>query len=182
MSLWVASSAPNLFSKIICVDGVPFVSALYDKNITEDTLKKNPMLKPELIKKSFERLSDSAFEESQYKMALYLVTDSSKARQIAKWGRASDKKTLAYTMVEMSTTDLRKEVKKIKAPVLIIASMYGTAANSKKLFEEEYKNLPDKKIIVADTKHFIMYDKPEWFNKEIINFLKEKNNRKNTDD
>ena len=30
MSLWVSSAAPDLFGKLICVDGMPFLSALSD--------------------------------------------------------------------------------------------------------------------------------------------------------
>src|ERR1700712_1350159 len=36
MSLWVASEEPSLFSKIICVDGVPFVSSMTNPSITAE--------------------------------------------------------------------------------------------------------------------------------------------------
>ena len=102
---------------------------------------------------------------------LYQVNDSLRAKQIAEWSYKSDRTTLGSTIVEMSTTDLRQEISKIKAPVLVMASIFGTKEVSEKEYNLQYAELKNKTIKVADAKHFIMYDQPEWFYNQIDAFF-----------
>jgi pimeloyl-ACP methyl ester carboxylesterase len=117
-------------------------------------------------------MPNKEFEDNQFKAILNMVSDSTYARLIAKWSTQSDRKTLGYTYVEMSTTDLRNEISKINIPVLILGSTYSTKEMSKKILNEEYSQLTNKLIIIAPTKHFIMYDDPIWFGEEVKNFLR----------
>lgn len=94
------------------------------------------------------------------------------ARQIATWSFMSDRKTLAQTIVEISTTDLRSSIASIKQPVLVLGSIYGTEANSYRILNQQYKNVVNKSIKVPNSKHFIMYDQPEWFYEQLEAFLK----------
>ncbi|MEP6926577.1 MAG: alpha/beta hydrolase [Ginsengibacter sp.] len=171
MSLWAASEEPSLFSKIICVDGVPFISAISNPSITSEGIKKNPVYNAEGAANNFKNMSAKQFEDNQYKAMLSMVSDTAHARLIAQWAVASDRKTLGYTFVEMSTTDLRKEIAKINIPVLVLGSTYGTKEMSQKILSEQYKLLSNKKILIASTKHFIMYDDPLWFREQVKNFL-----------
>lgn len=153
MCLWVASEEPSLFSKILCVDG------------------RNPYFNAEAAANNLKNMPEKEFEDNQYKAALTMVSDSTHARLIAQWSAASDRKTLGYTMVEMSTTDLTYEMAKINIPVLVLGSTYGTKEMSQKTLSEQYTLLPGKKIIIAPTKLFIMYDDPLWFREQVKNFL-----------
>lgn len=171
MSLWAASEEPSLFSKIICVDGVPFISAISNPSITSEGIKKNPVYNAEGAANNFKNMSAKQFEDNQYKAMLSMVSDTAHARLIAQWAVASDRKTLGYTFVEMSTTDLRKEIAKINIPVLVLGSTYGTKEMSQKILSEQYKLLSNRKILIASTKHFIMYDDPLWFREQVKNFL-----------
>ena len=101
-----------------------------------------------------------------------VVEYTSRAKQIAQWNYNGHRKTLALSLLEISTTDLRNDIARIKQPVLILGSIYQTKENSFKILEEQYKNVQSKTIRVADSKHFIMYDAPVWMYNEIDNFLK----------
>jgi pimeloyl-ACP methyl ester carboxylesterase len=72
----------------------------------------------------------------------------------------------------LSTTDLRPAIIKIKQPVLVLGSTYGTKEVSYKIIGEQYKNISHAIVHVADSKHFIMYDQPQWMYSEIDEFLK----------
>ena len=78
---------------------------------------------------------------------------------------------MAYTYAEMYTTDLREAISDIDIPVLVLGSNYGTIAQSKTMLNQQFSALRNKTIIVANTKHFIMYDDPSWFNSQVKNFL-----------
>lgn len=171
MSLWVSSEAPDLFGKIICVDGLPFVSAMQDTTANAEVLKKNPQFDPETVAKNFEMLPSENYVKNMTGAMLYQVSDTTRAIQIATWSSQCDRRTLGYTIVEISTTDLREAIANIKQPVLVLGSLYGTEANSLSVLNHQYKNVPNKTIEVANSKHFIMYDVPEWFYAKVDAFL-----------
>jgi N-formylmaleamate deformylase len=171
MCLWVASEEPLLFSKIICVDGVPFLPAITNSTITVNTVKNNPAYSRKTVASRFANIQGNTFSEDQFKLMKTMVSDTAHARLITKWTIQSDPKTLTNAYVEMSNTDLREQIAKIKIPVLVLASTYGNSATSQKIFSDQYSNLTNKVIIVAPTKHFIMYDNPFWFRGQVENFL-----------
>ena len=171
MGLWISSTAPELFGKLICVDGMPFYSALNDPNANADSLKLNPALNSATVIKSFDRQDNPGFIDMATKALEWQVADTARARQIASWQYQSNKRTLGLTFIELATTDLRKDIASISSPVLVLGSIYFTKEKSYELIGQQFKNLPSATIHVADSKHFIMYDQPEWFYKEIDLFL-----------
>jgi N-formylmaleamate deformylase len=171
MSLWVSSVEPDLFGKIICVDGLPFVSAVADTTANAEVLKKNPQFNPEAVAKNFEMIPSENYVANMTRAMLAQVNDTVRAKQIANWSYQCDRKTLGYTIVEISTTDLREEIAKIKQPVLVLGSIYGTETNSHLMLNHQFKKVANKTIEVANSKHFIMYDVPEWFYAKVDAFL-----------
>ncbi len=171
MALWVSSTAPDLFGKLVCVDGMPFLSALNDPAANADSLKVNPMYNPATAIKNFENLPNDGFIEYTAKAMNSQVSDTAKARMIATWQYLSNRRTLALTLLDLATTDLRKDIVRIKQPILVLGSIYMTKENSYKLIGEQFKGAKQVTIHVADSKHFIMYDQPLWFYKEIDQFL-----------
>jgi len=174
MTLWLQSTTPDLFGKGICVDGVPFVSALSNPAATVESLKSNPQFNKETVINNFKSIPTEGYVANMTKAMLYQVSDSIHAKRIAEWSFESDRKTLGSTIIEMSLTDLRKDIANIKSPILVLASLFGNKETSEKVYNEQYAELKNKTIKVADSKHFIMYDQPQWFYNEIDAFLKTK--------
>jgi pimeloyl-ACP methyl ester carboxylesterase len=168
MTLWIGSSAPSMFSKIIVVDGLPFVSAAGNPSLTSEKAK--AVFNKDIIIKQMQDMPDETFNKNSEVGAESMITDREKAKDIAQWGKKSDRKTLASVFYEMSTVDLRESITNINLPVLILGSIHGTVKETQELFDIQYKNLKNKTIHIADSKHFIMFDKPEWFYNEITSF------------
>lgn len=171
MTLWLHSTEPDLFGKSICVDGLPFVSAIGKPETTAEAVKANPQFNKAAVIQNFKSLPSEGYVKNMTRAMLYQVNDSLRAKQIAEWSYKSDRTTLGSTIVEMSTTDLRQDISKIKAPVLVMASIFGTKEVSEKEYNLQYVELKNKTIKVADAKHFIMYDQPEWFYTQIDAFF-----------
>ena len=171
MSLWVSSTQPDLFGKIICVDGVPFISAMTDSSMTAGKIKADPRYNPVAVAANFVSIPDADYTENMTKSMLYQVSDTAHATLIAGWSYRCDRKTLGYTLAEISSTDLRDSIAKIKQPVLVLGSLYGNKETSNLVLAQQYRQLPNKTVHVANSKHFIMYDQPQWFYKEINTFL-----------
>lgn len=174
MTLWLQSKEPDLFGKGICVDGLPFISAVSDPKITVAAIKDAPQFNKQDVINNFKSLPNEGYVANMTKAMLYQVNDSIRAKQIAEWSFQSDRATLGSTIVEMSLTDLRSDIAKIKSPILILASTFGTKEKSEAIYNAQYEQLKNKTIKVADSKHFIMYDVPQWFYNEIDVFLNSK--------
>jgi N-formylmaleamate deformylase len=91
MSLWVSSVEPDLFGKIICVDGLPFVSAMQDTTANAEVLKKNHQFDPVTVAKNFEMLPTENYVKNMTGAMLYQVNDTARAIQIATWSSQCDR-------------------------------------------------------------------------------------------
>jgi pimeloyl-ACP methyl ester carboxylesterase len=172
MSLWVASQVPDQVGKLICVDGVPFISALMNPAANADSLRKNPQFNPETVATAYVNMPTEGYEARMTTAMLGQVRDTTHARQIAHWSALSDRKTLGYTYVEMCTTDLRDAIAHIESPTLVLGSLYYNNPDlSRQALTSQYAKLLNKTIAVANMKHFIMYDDPTWLYGQIDSFL-----------
>ena len=163
IGLWASSDDPSLFSKILGVDGVPFVAAMYNPLVTADDVRKNITYNKEALTNNF--------KNTYYTAMLGIVSDAEHAKQTNTWKAESDTKTLINTLNEISTTDLRKDISKINIPVLILGSTYGTKETSLKILNDQYSSLPNKIITVRAGKFSLLYDSPVWFKEQVKNFL-----------
>lgn len=171
MSLWLHTVEPKLFGKTICVDGLPFISAIGNPATTVDSIKNNPQFNKEMVINNFLSLPKEGYVDGMTRAMLQQVRDTVHAKRIAQWSFDSDRRTLGSTIIEMSLTDLRDDISVIESSVLILASTFGTKEMSENVYNTQYAKLKNKTIKVADSKHFIMYDQPEWFFNEIDAFL-----------
>jgi hypothetical protein len=107
-----------------------------------------------------------------------MISDTNNIKTALAWAIASDQPTMGEAVFEMFTTDLRKEIKNIKTPVLELGTWiayknYGaTHESTLALIKSQFKELPTAKILVTDTsRHFIMFDDPQWMFKQVDEFL-----------
>ncbi len=93
----------------------------------------------------------------------------------------SDRKTSGYTMFEMMSTDIRDAIKTIKTPTLVLTNWNKvipqfpnfTRASKISLYQQQYENCSSCTVkIIDDAEHFIMFDNPTAFNKEVSSFIK----------
>ncbi|NOX18821.1 MAG: alpha/beta hydrolase [Chlorobi bacterium] len=177
LSLWLASEYPELVSKVVSVDGVPYLSAIVNPAATPETQK-------EYAKKLFNYDNDFAERENgmtdEQLMQIFstMTIHEEKTPVLFEWTKKSDARTLNQTMFEMMTTDLRENAKNIEAPVLVFGAWiayknYGaTKESTYKLYEAQFQNVKDHKIMLTNKgKHFIMWDDFEWYSSAIKKFL-----------
>ncbi len=176
MSLWIASEMKDHLARVVVVDAMPFFAGATNP-AAPDTFSEQTALA------SYERYSkmdDATLRQGQMGMAQFMCMDSTRWETIANWGVASDRRTMAYTMAEMMTKDLRKTIANITAPVLVLAAftvqpqypMY-TRDMVNGMYSDQYKECKTCTVHVSagGTKHFIMYDDPKWYYQELDSFF-----------
>ena len=167
LSLWLASSNPEWFKKIILVDALPASAALMIPNykgeiIPYDNLQSKNML----------NMSDADFQNSNNQSVQYMCNNKEKQKVIATMMNQSDRKTYVYGYIDMLNLDLRTEISKIKTPVTILAATNPNLEMVTKTYKDQYKNLPTVNILYAENSaHFVMFDQPEWFLKHITEII-----------
>ena len=174
VALWVASSYPEIVGSIICVDGMPFLPAMQLPGATSESAKAMALN----IKKYISNSDTDAVKASQTMYLPAMISDTNKIKTVLAWAVASHQPTMGEVVYEMYTIDLRKEIKNIKTPVLELGTWiaykdYGASHESTiTLIKSQFKELPSAKIIVSDTsRHFIMYNDPQWLYKQMDDFL-----------
>lgn len=178
LALKIGISNPNLPSKLVIVDSLPFLAGIqmpYIQNVEQAkqfaTQVKNNMMG-----------SGSQTQEQrmayQKQMLRTMIRDEDKIAIAAKWGAQSDNTSVAQAMYEMYSTDLRKDVAKIKAPTLVLGAWiaykgYGVTREScLASYQAQYTQLPDVTVDLTDNgNHFIMWDDPEYFYNWLNKFL-----------
>ena len=115
---------------------------------------------------------------AQSRMSLpMMISDSANVDRVAAWAASSDPGTVGRTMAEMLTTDLRDEVARIHAPVLLIGAAKDAPgadglAQITKAYEAQVTKVPRASVVMARrARHFVMMDDPEFLFGAIDAFL-----------
>jgi pimeloyl-ACP methyl ester carboxylesterase len=171
MSLWTAGEKPSLFSKILCVDIIPFKSGVPFSPAYSEETQKNPVYNLANAAVKFMAMPQTTFQKNLNKVVLNYVKDPKQAILISKWIAQSDHKTLGNLFSEMKNINPVNNFVKIDIPVLILSGLNGSKDVTEKMLEARYRLLPKKNIIIVPTKKNIIYDDPIWFREQVKNFL-----------
>jgi N-formylmaleamate deformylase len=188
LALWMAAMHPKLFGPIIDIDGVPFESAIENPFINIDSLRKvktaaiqrfNSRSVAYLAKRDSVYHTPASHKEG-FKELYNLESDSVRRDQILRWDEVSDARSGVLMTLEMDTLDLRKPIRVIHSPILVLGSWKGwdsfkTKDDAEKAYTAQFANA--RKVTVAfsaEGKHFLMYDDLQWMLSEMDKFLTQK--------
>nr|WP_315157983.1 alpha/beta hydrolase [uncultured Flavobacterium sp.] len=159
LSLWLASEETNLFKKLILVDALPAAATLMIPNYKGEIIPyDNPQSKMMLA------MDQKAFDGMNSQSTSFMCMNKEKQKTINEWMSLVDRKTYVYGYIDMLNLDLRKEISKIKIPVVILAATNPDLTTVQNTYKTQYENLPSVTIYyAANSAHFVMYDQPEWF-------------------
>jgi len=177
LALWLAETNPDLPSKVISVEGLPYISAILNPAITPEAVQTNTIA----MLKSFAAANDDQFKQLQRQSIEAMVTSPANVEREMKVATTADRGAFTEAMLEMTVTDLRPDLKKIQAPTRVLGAWiaykpYGaTHDSSTQLYTAQFPNAPAVKLVMSDTaKHFIQLDAPDWFYNQVDQFLQAK--------
>lgn len=170
--LLLAQDRPELVSRVMSVDSLPFFGALQGPDAT-----------PEIVAPVAEQMArmtleadDAAFRAGQQAMAQGMSRDEAARAAIVEWSMTTDRRALATAMTELFTADLRPGLSAITTPVWAVyaadAEGGAPAAMADAVWTREYADLPGVRLERVDgSRHFIMADQPEAFMALVREFL-----------
>jgi pimeloyl-ACP methyl ester carboxylesterase len=117
-------------------------------------------------------MGEEAFRKSAMMMAGGMTMNKAKADTLASWILAADRKTYVYGYTDLLKLDLRDTLSTVKVSTLIVGASFPNTDMVKKTFAEQYARLENKTVeIASNSKHFVMFDQPEWFYQQVNAFL-----------
>jgi len=157
---------------VIAVDGVPFFPALLDPTATV----KSATAPATAMRNAIANQSKDQFVAQQQLTMRSMIRDPAKADHWSVWTSKSDPATVAQIMFEVMTTDLRPSLRRIKAPILLIAATGAMPptmqAGATAAYQAQLALAPDARLVVnPDSLHFVQLDQPKWLLAQIETFL-----------
>lgn len=174
LGLWIAATQPDLLHKVISVDGVPYFPVLQMPGITPEIAKQITAQ----FQETMNRQTPAQTEQNQRMMLASMIATESKIEKVYQMGARSNSNIIGQAFAEMYTTDLRPLMTQIKIPVLVFGSWaaykaYSTEEQVKANYQDQLKDIKSVQFALAkDAYHFVFYDEPEWFDQQMLSFLK----------
>jgi pimeloyl-ACP methyl ester carboxylesterase len=170
LALSIASKYPDLPGKLIIVDAYPSLAAMFRPEVTPALEKSESLM-------TRRYMSQPGSADSARAQIRSMVTGDADFERIMAWGRASDHASIVDAMVEMYGTDLREDLGGIQSHTLVLTTWiaykdYIDLSQLKENGRLEYAKLKGADLRMNETsRHFIMYDDPQWFFAQLEGFL-----------
>ncbi|ESQ77328.1 alpha/beta fold hydrolase [Asticcacaulis sp. YBE204] len=173
LAMMVAARHPDSTSKVMVVDMMPFMGAIFVPNATPEAVKSVAAQIRDGIAKSPAAARQAMAQQT---IAGMIRTEALRPASV-KYSLDSDPATSGQAMYDLITTDLRPELPKITVPLRVLWVLPPgaplTAEQMAGYYKLSYANAPNVSIRqITDSYHFIMFDQPDVFHAELKTFLK----------
>tara|TARA_B100000749_G_C18122328_1_gene340370 strand:- start:74 stop:592 length:519 start_codon:yes stop_codon:yes gene_type:complete len=167
LAIDIAAKLPKRVKKMVLVDALPNIREIIMPQVPVEQIVFDNPYNNQMI-----AASDSALRVTAGYMAMGMSNQTSHHQELIDYILQSDRKTYVYGYTELLKLDLKEKLKELDTETLILGADFPTKEAVLPNFESQYENLKKKEIKIAtNSKHFIMYDQPEWFYQEVNNFL-----------
>lgn len=168
LAVEIAAELPDRVSKIIIVEALPCMLDVMMPGVPAESLSYDSPYNKQLLE-----MDETQFKNMAAMMASNMTFKAEKANSIANWMIEADRKTWVYGYTDLLKLDLRSILGDVKCETLIIGASFPDVKAAEANYEKQYAGLSNKTIIMAsDSKHFLMFDQPEWFYKTVNAFLR----------
>ena len=171
LAYWISETAPALIGAAIAVDGAPNIGTLLDPTATPEVIR----ARAEAFAKPMATMPPEQFGPAIQRFLGHSIASPSDAARIGAAASRSDPRTVSDAMLFMFATDLRPDLSKIQAPVLLIAADTNGQAPRGPLeasWHAQVDAIPRHEIVfIEHSKHFVMLDQPSAFQQALDRFL-----------
>lgn len=167
LAVELAAAIPDQVTGLILVDALPCMRALMMPGTPADQIQYQSPYNDQMIAMTNDQLKEVALG-----IAANMTNQPDKIQQLVEWTLTADRKTYVYGYTDLLKLDLRPNLQKITAKTLILGTSFPSREITSQTFQQQYANLINKEIeLVDDSKHFIMFDQPEWLHDQINSYL-----------
>lgn len=167
LAIDLAAKVPGRIEKMVLVDALPCIRAVMMPQYTADQIQLESPYTRQMI-----AMTDSAMRQTATYMAQGMTNSADKYPTLINWILKSDRETYVYGYTELLKLDLRPKLANIETNTLVLAADFPTKEVASQTINAQFQDLKNKEIKIAPgSKHFIMFDQPQWFYDELNAFL-----------
>jgi pimeloyl-ACP methyl ester carboxylesterase len=173
IGLMLAARHPELVGRLMVVDMVPFMGAMFGPPGT--TAESVAPIADQIYAAQANSPREAYVAQATTAINGMINTEGRRAEALEDM-RESDQKVSAAAFRELVTTDLRPELSRITAPTEAVYVKFNDARMTNEvtdmIYRTSYANLPNVTLKrIDDSAHFIMFDQPQAFRAELDDFL-----------
>ena len=159
----IAADLPDRVAQLVIVDALACMREVMMPGVSAEQLAYDSPPSQQML-----QASDETMRQTARMTAQSMTQAPDKVDSLEHWIMQADRKTYVYGYVDLLKQDLRPKLSQITAPTLILGAPFPNTEAVKSTLEQQYADLENKTIRVApDSRHFIMFDQPEWFYEQI---------------
>jgi len=176
MGMMLAARHPDLVGKLMVVDMIPFMGAMFGPPGT--TAESVIPVADQVYAAQSTAPRDQYLTQAKAAVTAMIKTEAARSGPLQDT-ETSDQQVSASAFRELIVTDLRPELSKITAPVEVLYVKFNdprmTDAITDAVYQMSFSTLPGAKLKrIDDSAHFIMLDQPQAFYGELDAFLSAK--------
>lgn len=162
IGLMLAARHPDLVGRLMVVDMPPFMGEMFGPpGTTSDSVRRIA----DSLRAGMLAATRDSFVTTLGQMIATMTRKEGLRPGLVESVRGSDQRTAANAMHELIVTDLRPELPRITAPVVVLYVMPPnvplTPAQFDALMQRSYAGVPSVRLVkVEDSFHFIQFDQP----------------------
>ena len=177
IAMMLAARHPDSVGKLMVVDMVPFMGAMFAAPGTNPTAEAVTPIADQIAAAQASMPRETYVAQATASINGMINTESMRAPALADM-EASDQQVSAHAFRELIVTDLRSELPNITAPTEVLYVKFNdprmTNEITDAIYQMSFATLPGVELKRIDNSaHFIMYDQPAQFQTEVERFLAE---------
>jgi pimeloyl-ACP methyl ester carboxylesterase len=158
LAFWLAVTEPDLVGPVIVVDAAPQIDG-----------EPRPEAGARAAAEPWRIASDAEFAARTREMFARMANNKAKIAPVLDLVARSDKRAFADALVEMAVVDIRPQVARITAPVLLVLA---DTPPYPELAARQVQPIAHKELVVLPkTQHFVFFDDPVGFYRVVDQFL-----------
>jgi len=175
IGMMLAARHPDAVGKLMVVDMVPFMGAMFGQPGTNPTAESVTPMANQIYAAMSQGPEEAYRQQAEASVTSMIKTEAARSGPLEDT-RRSDRQVSASAYRELIVTDLRPELARITAPteVLYVAFEFPgmTPEITDGIYRGSFANLPGAELKrIDDSAHFIMLDQPAIFAAEVNAFL-----------
>ena len=168
LAIDLAAELPNQVAGLILVESIPCMRELMMPGVPASSLHYTSPYNSKIL-----AMSDEDFKKMATGMAQNMTNEQAKVDVLTNWSIKADRKTYVFGYTDLLKLDLREKLATINTPTLIVGASFPSKEMVRATLEKQYAKLANKEVLIADgSKHFLMFDQPEWLYTQVNNYLK----------
>ena len=170
-----ALKAPESVSKVIPVDGLPFITPIFTRTNSSTVEQAQPFAQN--LKRQYAQFNQSQLAEVTRQGVSIQARAVEDQEKVILMASKSDPVTVGNIMAELMTTDLRSDLKTSHTPILLLGASGGFKTQEQhsfveQLYSEQFDGVVNAEVRMnTQSRHFIMYDDLPWLVAQIDAFL-----------